>query len=201
MRHQPRPSLVQIMAWRKTSCIITNWPLNMLRNKLQSNYFAFENGVWKMWSMSRAQCVKSTEHEDAEKVLWLISPRDIKYYLNPLCAKFFRGNKYIYLHFVSFLHIDTTQIVEILPQIRQEPTYSTQSISLLLMSWRRKEPGHQQPWYWPSWTKITRSPHVKGKVGNFQTEIKVKFLAHFMWNCPQVNVVRHNPNITDNLLT
>ena len=45
--------------------------------------------------------------------------------LNPLCAKFFRGNLNIYLHFVSFLHIDTMQVVEILPQIRQEPTYST----------------------------------------------------------------------------
>ena len=42
------------------------------------------------------------------------------------------------------------------------PTYSTQSISLLLMSWRRKEPGNQQPWYWPSKTEITRPPHVKG---------------------------------------
>ena len=38
---------------------------------------------------------------------------------------FFRGNINIYLHFVSFLHIDTTQVVEILPQIRQESTYST----------------------------------------------------------------------------
>ena len=31
----------------------------------------------------------------------------------------------MYLHFVSFLHTDTKQVVEILPQIRQEPTYST----------------------------------------------------------------------------
>ena len=40
---------------------------------------------------------------------------------------FCRGsiNIYMYLHFVLFLHIDTTQVVEILPQIRQEPTYST----------------------------------------------------------------------------
>ena len=44
---------------------------------------------------------------------------------NPLRAKFFRENIKIYLHFVSYLHIDTTQLVEILPQIRQEPTYST----------------------------------------------------------------------------
>ena len=40
-------------------------------------------------------------------------------------AKLFRGNIYIYLHFVSYLHIDMMQVVEILPQIRQEPTYST----------------------------------------------------------------------------
>ena len=45
--------------------------------------------------------------------------------LNPLRAKFFRGNINIYLHFVSYLHIDKTQVVEILPQIRQEPTYSS----------------------------------------------------------------------------
>ena len=46
-------------------------------------------------------------------------------HFNPLRAKFFRGNINIHLHFVSFLHIDTTHVVEILPQIRQEPTYST----------------------------------------------------------------------------
>ena len=45
--------------------------------------------------------------------------------INPLRAKFFRGNINIYLHFVSFLHIDMTQVVEILPQISQEFTYST----------------------------------------------------------------------------
>ena len=46
-------------------------------------------------------------------------------YVNPLHAKFFRGNINIDLHFVSFLHIDMMQVFEILPQIRQEPTYST----------------------------------------------------------------------------
>ena len=45
--------------------------------------------------------------------------------INPLRAKFFRESINIYLHFVSYLHIDTTQVVEIFPQIRQEPTYST----------------------------------------------------------------------------
>ena len=46
-------------------------------------------------------------------------------YINPLRARFFRGNINIYSHFVSFLHIDTMQVFEILPQIRQEPTYYT----------------------------------------------------------------------------
>ena len=36
--------------------------------------------------------------------------------INPLRAKFFRGNLNIYSYFVSFLHIDTTQVFEILPQ-------------------------------------------------------------------------------------
>ena len=45
-------------------------------------------------------------------------------FLNPLRAKIFRGNINICLHFVSYIHIDTKQVVEILPQIRQEPTYS-----------------------------------------------------------------------------
>ena len=37
-------------------------------------------------------------------------------YLNPLRAAFFRGNINIYLHFVSLLHIDMTQVLKILPQ-------------------------------------------------------------------------------------
>ena len=44
--------------------------------------------------------------------------------LNPLRANFFRGNINIYLHFVSFLHIDATQVVEILSQMKQEPANS-----------------------------------------------------------------------------
>ena len=31
------------------------------------------------------------------------------------------------------------------------------------MSWRCKEPGHQQPWYWPSSTEITRSGTLRIK--------------------------------------
>ena len=45
-------------------------------------------------------------------------------FIKPWCAKFFRGNINIYLHFITFLHIDMTQVVEIFPQVRQGLTYS-----------------------------------------------------------------------------
>ena len=45
-------------------------------------------------------------------------------FINPLRAKFFRGNINIYLHFMSLLHIDLTQVLQMLPQVRPGPTYS-----------------------------------------------------------------------------
>ena len=45
--------------------------------------------------------------------------------INPLHAKFFRGNINIHLHFVSFLHTNKTQAVEIPHRVRQGPAYST----------------------------------------------------------------------------
>ena len=44
---------------------------------------------------------------------------------NPLRAKFFRENINIYLHFMSFLYIYKTQVVEIPPWVKQGPAYST----------------------------------------------------------------------------
>ena len=44
--------------------------------------------------------------------------------VNPLRAKLFKGNKNIYLHFMSFLHIDLTQVLRILPQLRAGSSYS-----------------------------------------------------------------------------
>ena len=46
------------------------------------------------------------------------------YEFNPLRAKLFWGNINIYLHFMSFLHIDLTQVLKTLPQVREGPTYS-----------------------------------------------------------------------------
>ena len=85
-------------------------------------------------------------HEEPEKkgtatgkVLFCFSFSDLTLDLLNL----FRGNINIYLHFISLLHTDMTQVLKILPQVRPGPTYSIESISWLPMSWRRKEPGHQ----------------------------------------------------------
>ena len=45
--------------------------------------------------------------------------------LNPLRAKFFREIINIYLHFMSSLHIDMTQVLKMLPHVRPGPTYTT----------------------------------------------------------------------------
>ena len=45
---------------------------------------------------------------------------------NPLRTKVFRGNKVLYFHFMSFLHIDMRQVVEIISQVRHELTHPIQ---------------------------------------------------------------------------
>ena len=35
--------------------------------------------------------------------------------------------------------------------------YPTEPIPCLMLAWRRKEPGQQQPWYWPSLRSIFKS--------------------------------------------
>ena len=63
------------------------------------------------------------------------------------------------------------------------------------MSWRRKKPGHQQPWYWPSESDLLVSlwnsdPHVdvfdKGKycksMINTNCVIRILILAFWVWH-------------------
>ena len=49
-------------------------------------------------------------------------------YINPSRANFFRWNKNIYSQFMPFLHTDVAQVVEILSQVNQGPTYYTVKI-------------------------------------------------------------------------
>ena len=48
-----------------------------------------------------------------------------KIHVNTLRAKFFRVNINMYLHFMSFLRTNKTQVVEIPPRVRQGPAYTT----------------------------------------------------------------------------
>ena len=54
-------------------------------------------------------------------------------------------------------------IFEILPRGRQGPIYSAPSISWLLVTWRRKDPGHQESWDWHSYPGILRIQHHRGR--------------------------------------
>ena len=48
-------------------------------------------------------------------LLWFGTSFHNFHILNPLRAIFFRENINIYLHFMSFLHIDKTQVLKIIP--------------------------------------------------------------------------------------
>ena len=60
-----------------------------------------------------------------------------------------------------FLFLDI-KVDEIHLRRRQWSLHPAKSIPWLLMSWRRKEPGHQHPWYWPSYPGIFRVPQQTG---------------------------------------
>ena len=62
------------------------------------------------------------------------TPEGLGERVSDLRATFFGEKINIYLHFMSFLHTNKTQIVEMPPRVKQGPAYSTQSISWLLMS-------------------------------------------------------------------
>ena len=49
----------------------------------------------------------------------------VRFIVNPLRAKFFRGDINIYLYFMSFLHTNKTRVIEIPPRVREGPAYST----------------------------------------------------------------------------
>ena len=51
------------------------------------------------------------------------------------------------------------------------------------MPWRRKEPEHQQPWYWPIQTELTGSPHVKG----WKWMIAHQDILTFEWHLKQIH--------------
>ena len=84
------------------------------------------NQCWLLISEVQWHSPESNFTASVQATILHVESENVTFEINPLRVKFFRANINIHLHFVSFLHIDTTQVVEILPQIRQQPTYSTQ---------------------------------------------------------------------------
>ena len=71
-------------------------------------------------------------------------------WLNPLRAKISEENIFT-ISFIPPVLYDTGSLNPFSWKTRTYLFY----IPWVLMTWRRKEPGHQQPWYCPSWTGIT----------------------------------------------
>ena len=123
-RQKPRPSITSLAIVYST----VYSGVDQRKHQISAS-LAFVRGIRRgpvnsahKWPVKRKmfpfQDVIMNDHTKLQRVLLLIS-------IYPLRAKFYRGNITIYLHFVSFLHIDTAQVVEILLWIRQELTYST----------------------------------------------------------------------------
>ena len=129
--------LANIMFVQLFSFILFNFLLNFWSygmNKCIGEWFIiFASGIWfvviasGIWFMFNSSggwltldiCTMTVQ------VNWCMISVNPWYIINPLRAIFFRENINIYLHFMSFLHTNKTQVVEIPPRVRQEPAYST----------------------------------------------------------------------------
>ena len=147
-------ALVQIMAWRQPGdkplsesmmvrlpahiCVTRpQWVNWTIRNKLQWNF----NGNSNIFIQENA-----LENVVCEMASILSRPQCV----NPFHATLTKTYIYILCH-SSIL----TWVVEMPLDVKQWPTYST---SWSLMTWQRKEPGHQQPWYLLHWTELILVP-------------------------------------------
>ena len=67
----------------------------------------------------------------------------------------------MHLQLLSFLDSETFQVLEFHFQGRQEHPHFISSIPFLFMTWRPKEPGHQQTWYWANSFSTASTRRVK----------------------------------------
>ena len=124
--------------------------------------FSLYKKIFSTTQVIHGSCLVKCRHSDKENQVWV--PH----------VESFLGNIKTYLHFLSFLTIEMMQLFEILPHERQGPVYSTYSIAWLLMTWRRKEPGHQQLWYWLHFSPLRWHRYLK----SFLIKDKHLFILH-----------------------
>ena len=132
--HSTLSSLVQVKAWRLFVAKPMLYCRSTHRNKIQwyfiqnLNIFnkqnAFQNVVYKIVAiLFRSQCLNSVRSRYVLTWIYEVPVKWTQPWLNPLRAKFFRGNKSIYLHFMSILSTDMTQVIGILPHERPKLGY------------------------------------------------------------------------------
>ena len=101
-------------------------------------------------------------------------------HVSTCCDQFILRKINTHLHFLSYPNIDIVPIVEILPFGRQGHVYPTRLIPGLLVNMWCREPGHQQPCYWPNYPATFRlntlRPRQNGR--HFADDI---FLIENVW--------------------
>ena len=68
----------------------------------------------------------------------------------------------------------------------------------MLMSWRRKEPGHQSPFYWLCWTGLIGSADIEGYYMYIETEkkflYKISYILFRIW-------LKFVPKLSETIMT
>ena len=76
-------------------------------------------------------------------------------FINPQHVEFISWNEKIYLHFLSFLDTQVAQVMITIPFPKGDKNMFIKNTQYHGWWWPGKAwPWHQQPWYWPSYTKI-----------------------------------------------
>ena len=133
--------------------------LEWIRKGRLSNVLVFVQASFVNWTLCRYQYVPGFKWLHQPSKFWCLLNAEPKIFIavsngfSPLVVNALHTNIFgrnIYLQSISFLYTYMTNVVEILPHVRQGPAYFRYSIWWLLVTWRRNEPGQQQPWYSPS---------------------------------------------------
>ena len=131
-----------LLNWRLSSPRCGHWPVSWsfghhprahaLQFDSSSMYSFSLHGVQTQQQWTLPRWIWNQDHTTRclsnfyEQAMCLVSWRRCDPWgFNPLRAIFFRDNINRYLHFMSFLHTNETQVFEIPPRVRQGPAYST----------------------------------------------------------------------------
>ena len=102
--------------------------LQTLKNIIQTEHIYMANRAWKSGGprlrlpnqhpvIHSSHCGSSEDKVPVDEIYGCL--------ILTLYMLFFRENINLYLHFMSFLHTNKTQVVEIPPRVRQGPAYTT----------------------------------------------------------------------------